>query len=317
MGFSIGKVFAPIESEMRKYCEVDSLYMPSLGYGFCAMWQNIRAVKKQLRTQKYDIVHITGSEHYLIPFINRSKVIVTVHDIMYYSYLSGIKQWLWKQMFINVLRKADWVTYISQYTQEQVNRVVKLSRYIVVLNPVSSKFKFKPQEFNSQMPIILHIGTLSRKNLHRTIEALHGINCHLRIVGKLQKETIDLLESREINYSNVYSLTDQQILEEYENCDIVNFPSTFEGFGMPIIEGQSIGRIVLTSNIPPMNAVCGDAAYLVNPYEVEDIKYGYEKIISNSQLRDDLILKGLNNVSKYQLEKITLEYKFIYDSIVK
>lgn len=69
MGFSIGKVFRPIEEEMKKYAEVDSIYMPTSQYSLNSIWQNIKTTRKAINSKKYDIVHITGTEHYLIPFL--------------------------------------------------------------------------------------------------------------------------------------------------------------------------------------------------------------------------------------------------------
>jgi glycosyltransferase involved in cell wall biosynthesis len=96
--------------------------------------------------------------------------------------------------------------------------------------------------------------------------------CHLRIIGKLKSEDIHLLEQKNISYSNDYSLTNDEIIEEYQNCDMVSFPSLFEGFGAPIVEYQVMGRVMLTSNIPPMTEVACDAAVYVNLFTLN--QYG-------------------------------------------
>ncbi|WP_368338940.1 glycosyltransferase, partial [Phocaeicola dorei] len=92
-------------------------------------------------------------------------------------------------------------------------------------------------------------------------------------------------------------------------------PSTFEGFGMPIIEGQVIGRIILTSNVSPMKDICGKGAYLVNPYSIKSIREGYNDILNNKILREQLIAEGLKNVQKYQPEQIVKQYIKVYQSI--
>lgn len=76
---------------------------------------------------------------------------------------------------------------------------------------------------------MLHIGTRPNKNLERVIEALEGIKCHLRIIGKLTSEQEKLLSEKKIKYSNGINLTDEEILNEYILCDIVSFPSLYEG----------------------------------------------------------------------------------------
>ena len=69
------------------------------------------------------------------------------------------------------------------------------------------------------------------------------------------------------------------MIQEYKDADLISFPSTFEGFGMPIIEGQAVGRPVITSNIEPMVSVAADAAILVDPFNIESIRecfFGYK-----------------------------------------
>lgn len=319
MGFSIGRVFAPIEVAMRRYCDVDSIYLPVPNYSPKGLFRNIRAAIKQCRSTKYDIVHITGAEHYLLPFLRGENCVVTVHDIMYYSYLNGLKKRLWKSMFIDSLKCAKGVTFISEYSKQQVLDVISLEgeSVKVIPNPLSPEFVHVPKEFSKSKPIILHIGTLERKNLRRSIEAMEGISCHLRVVGSVSDEERELLQRLNIDYSIVENLSDSEILEEYNRCDIVNFPSTYEGFGMPVLEGQAVGRAVLTSNISPMVDICGEGAFLVDPYSVESIRDGYKGIIANDLKRDEVIAEGLNNVKLYSIGEVTDRYYQLYKIILQ
>ena len=80
LGYSIGKVFRSIEEEMKKYAEVDAIYLPEPNYSLKGLWKNIRYAQKYCKRKKYDIIHITGTEHYLIPFLKQC-VVVTIHDL--------------------------------------------------------------------------------------------------------------------------------------------------------------------------------------------------------------------------------------------
>ena len=97
-------------------------------------------------------------------------------------------------------------------------------------------------------------------------------------------------------------------------CDLVNFPSLYEGFGMPIIEGQAIGRPVLTSNISPTKEVAGNAAVLVNPTNTDSIREGYEILLEDAE---EYIVRGLENVKRFALSRISQDYFQIYKNLVK
>lgn len=314
LGYSIGKVFHPIEEEMKKYAEVDSIYLPIANYTLEGLWTNIRYVWKHCRNRKYDIVHITGTEHYLLPFLLGNKVVVTVHDLGRYFNLRGVRRWRYWLMQIAVLKFASVVTCISSktYSEIQENVFISKRKLIVIPNSVDNQFTFYPKEFNSDCPTILHIGTKPNKNLGRSIIALKGVKCKLRIVGKVSESDIVLLQNNKIEYSVVYNLSNDEILQEYCNADIINFPSYYEGFGMPIIEGQATGRLVITSDIEPMRTVAGEGAIFCNPYDVESIHRAYIKGINNSDYRDRIIKVGLENVKKYSLGYLTDKYYDLY-----
>lgn len=314
-GFSIGTVFKTIVNEAEKYIEISSFYLPSPSASILSILQNgIYALHK---SHKGEINHITGDAHYLLYFLNSKKTIITVHDIMYYSYLSGIKKKIWKFLYIDSLKKATKIVFISEFAKQQILNHISLdeSKMTVIPNPVDPTFKKSPKDFNQHKPRILHIGTLSRKNLNRSICALEGINCHLRIIGNIDETTKKLLLEKGIEYSCNSNLTHRQIGDEYCKADIINFPSLFEGFGMPIIEGQAIGRVVVTSNIPPMIDIAGDGAAIVDPYSVDSIHHIYSKIITDNNYRNNIITKGLKNAERFKVETIAKLYLNIYNQI--
>lgn len=315
MGFSIGKVFKSIEEEMRKYAEVDSLYMPVANYRPKGLCRNIKAALKAVRQKKYDIVHITGDAHYLIPFLKGQRIVITVHDLGFF-----INNWpsikaIWKYfLWIRTLPLADYVTFISEKSMIEAERFVhfKKGQACVVLNPIGKEFVNYPKRINTQYPTILHIGTKPNKNIERTIIALKEYPCKLRIVGKLSESQQAILKLYRIQYEVVSNLTDEEILQEYINCDYVNFPSLYEGFGMPIIEGQAVGRPVLTSNISPMKEIAADTAVTINPMQSEEICKGYEQL---TVCAEEYVKKGLENVKRFSLEKITQQYFDIYKTL--
>jgi glycosyltransferase involved in cell wall biosynthesis len=88
--------------------------------------------------------------------------------------------------------------------------------------------------------------------------------------------------------------------------------SLYEGFGLPIIEANSIGRPVITSDIEPMKSIGNDSVILVNPNNASEITLAINSIAGNKDLRNDLISKGLENAEKFRALSIAKEYERLY-----
>ena len=93
------------------------------------------------------------------------------------------------------------------------------------------------------------------------------------------------------------------------------FASTYEGFGLPILEAQATGRPVVTSNLGSMPEAAGDGALMVDPFSVEAIRAAVTSIMARSDLRSSLIERGLANVRRFQPREIAQQYARIYERV--
>lgn len=316
---SIERVFNTVSTNLPEGYSYEYVILPNyLGEakGFIGLIKAFFKVRVFCKNNAGEINHITGDIHYCAMFLSYYSTVLTIHDTVSLENLKGLKRgFIWLFWYYLPLMSAKNITCISPFT---ARKLIKLfpwakSKIIIIPNPIGLEFKFKPKIFNNINPIILHIGTRSNKNLDLVIQSLKGIKCHLRIIGQLTQLQLNLLLQNDIIYSNEEFISNNQVVKEYENCDIVSFPSIYEGFGLPIIEGQMIGRVILTSNISPMNYIAGEGAFLVNPSKLESINNGFVKLIADGDLRQVILEKAQKNVIKYLPAKVVDQYCQIYN----
>lgn len=267
-----------------------------------------------------DVNHITGDIHFASFLLNKKKTILTIHDCVSVIHSNGLKRTILKFFWFTLpLKRVQYVTVISEKTKDELLSLVDFpeERIFVIPDCISDQFKYvEKKEFSQEKPRILQIGTKTNKNLIRVCEALKGIPCVLDIVGKLSEEQLDALKKNDIKYENSMNISEEDLINKYINADIVAFVSTYEGFGMPTLEAQTVGRPVLTSNISPMKEVAGvDGACFVDPYDVEDIRNGLKKLIEDESFRIKIINQGLENIKKYDPLHIAGMYSSLYKRV--
>ena len=259
------------------------------------------------------INHITGDIHFITSFLNKQKTILTIHDTD--SILRGnvIKRNILKFFWFTIpTKRAKYITVVSEFTKKQLLEKlnIKPEKIIVIPNCISPNLEYIPKSFNSKKPVLLHIGT--HKNLERTIEAIQNIDCTFIVLGKFYPGQEDLLKKAKISYENYVNLTYDEVIKLYQKTDILLFASTYEGFGVPIIEANATGACVITSNLSPMKEVAGNSAVLINPYNTSEITEAVEKIIKSEVFRNKLINLGLENAKKYSATEIAQKYANLY-----
>ena len=312
---SVEKLYYSVGSEIKKNLLVKFIEAPFESRGLFRRIANILYFSK---SDSKEILHITGDINYIA--INRSKnIVLTILDFVMLEKLSGFKRllyllfWVWLPVHFSKV-----VIVLSEKIKNDLMELanVEENKIKVIPVPVSEIMVKSHKILNKSRPAILMVGTAWNKNLHRCIEALENLNCTAIILGNLSQEDISKLNEMKIYYTNFVDIAEEEVYLKYVEADILLYPSLYEGFGMPIIEANSVGRPVVTSNISPMIDIANHSACLVNPMCVQEIRHGLLKVINQDNYRIELINKGYENAKKYKLNAITNKYKNVYNEIL-
>lgn len=263
--------------------------------------------------------HITGDINFMSLALPGNKTMLTVLDCGFMRHPNPVVRWILSWLWLKLpVRHCKIITAISEATKQEIIKFTKCPGEKIRVVPIliTSDMHQCPKVFNIQKPRILHIGSAPNKNLIRHIKALKGINCTLHIVGKLNAEVLAVLEDSELEYENSFDISDEEVRHAYESCDLLLFASTLEGFGMPILEAQTVGRPVITSNLSSMPEVAGVAACLVDPWSIDSIRAGVIRLIEDGEYRQFLIEAGFENVKRFQATTIANMYSDLYEELI-
>ncbi len=284
------------------------------------LWRRIYNVIEAAFSQK-QVNHVTGDVHFLTLLMNRKKTLLTILDCGRLKELSGIRLKLFKYFWFTLpAKKAAFITVISLATRDDLLQHIHYdpARIRVIYVNIPDLYRPSEKPFNEARPLILQVGTARNKNLERIIPALEGLSCRYRILGPLTEAHSALLKKHKLEYEHIDRVdTDAEVFDLYKSCDIVSFASTVEGFGMPILEGNATGRVVVTGNTSSMPEIAADAACLVDPWDIESIRNGFRKVIADPDYRNQLIRNGFDNVKRFNGNLIAGQYFELYRELAR
>ncbi|HRI33003.1 MAG TPA: glycosyltransferase family 1 protein [Saprospiraceae bacterium] len=265
-----------------------------------------------------DVNHITGDINFIALLLRKKRTVLTIHDLGFLSHPNRFSKIILKFLWLKLpVWRSEIITAVSERTKSELLKHITIdpSKVHVIHVPLSSHFTSVPKIFNKVEPVILQIGTKYNKNINRLLLALNGLSCRLELIGQPDEKLLNQLESSGVKYKISLNLSDEEIRNKYIEADIVSFVSTNEGFGMPIVEANAVGRVVVTSNISSMPEVAGNAAHLVDPFDIESIRNGIKRIIDDDSYREELINNGYKNCSRFHIAGIAEQYVQIYHAL--
>jgi glycosyltransferase involved in cell wall biosynthesis len=315
VGFqSIERVFEDIRAKFSSDTDVRVVTSRYVSKGFFRRLFNVL----EARIRQTEVNHVIGDVHFLACLLSKNTIL-TIHDCVMMHRLRGVRRWVYWFFWLWLpIQRSALVTVVSRSTQVELLRYVKINpkKVRLIHNGVSEEFCFSEKIFCQSTPVLLQVGTAPNKNLERVARALEGKKCKLVILGRLSDSQIQSLEMSGVTYESFSDLSREQVVERYKLADIIIFASTYEGFGLPIVEGNAIGRPVITSNRGSMKEVGEGAACLVDPEDVGSISAGIDKVIFDDAYRYNLIKRGLENIKRFSCTDSAANYEAIYKELL-
>ena len=296
-----------------------------------------------------DIYH--GLSHQIPVNLQSTKIksVVTIHDLIFERYpqqFNKINVQLFRKKFTYSCKHSDKIIAISEQTKKDIINFYKIPENKIEVcyqscnniyrNEVGEEEKKRIKKLYS-LPeqFFLYVGSIIvRKNLLTVVKAIKNlkstINIPLVVIGNgssykqkvkkyikqnnLDKDIIFLSENAIVNnLESFQSSADFPAI--YQQAIAMIYPSTFEGFGIPVLEALCSKLPVITSNISCLPEAGGDAAYYVNPTSAEEITNAMEEIFNDKNLADSMAIKGLQYAQNFTQLKTAAAVMKVYTSL--
>jgi len=292
-----------------------------------------------LKSTQLDVMVFTES---MIPIINYSynfKEILIVYDVMFHNVgkeFDRKTKYLLGTLLPHSLNKADSVVTISEASQKDIIHFYGCPGEKIFVIPPGielKEFNFDNnfnhnllKRFNINSRYITYIGNHEKyKNLNKLLEAFKILtndqkfnDLGLLLIGKNDKNTPSLIQKiKELGLENKVIITgyisDNERNTLLHGSQLLVLPSMYEGFGIPLIEAMAIGVPVATSNISSMPEVIGNAGLTFDPKNKDDITISLKKILLDSELKAELIKKGLERVKIFDYMNSAKKFSCVLD----
>jgi len=290
------------------------------------LWTQI-GLSLEMLFNKVDTLFIPA---HTVPFIHPKNTIVTIHGLEYEFCPQAYSFWERLYMRWSIKNSCKWakkIIAVSENTKKDLIKLYKVptEKVEVIYEGYDLNSEFRISNFESSSndritkPYLLFIGRLEeRKNILGIIKAFEILKEKYKIPHRLilagkpgfnYKEILSYLSQSSHKSDIVLSgfVNESEKYRLLKNADLFLFPSFYEGFGLPILEAQSVETSIVASIEASIPEVAGGGALLVNPKKPEEIADAVQKILSDENLKKDLIQKGLENVKRFSWDKCAEE----------
>jgi glycosyltransferase involved in cell wall biosynthesis len=290
---------------------------------------------RQLYGLKADLVHFGMVQQ---PLLYRNKSVTTIHDLTTARFRNPaknrlvftVKQQVYRYVIKRAARRAVVVLTAAEYVKQDIVQFtgINLSK-ITVTYEAADPITDRPQPIAGLQgkQFVMYVGRPTpHKNLKRLIEAFVLLKAQhpdllLVLAGKLDTNYRRLEKSvRKRNLKGMVFtgfVSEAELRWLYENCTAYVFPSLSEGFGLPGLEAMVHGAPVVSSNATCLPEIYGEAAHYFDPLDVRAMSDAINEVLTDQDLRADLIQKGRQQAGKYSWQRMAEQTLEVYNRALK
>lgn len=290
----------------------------------------------RLLRERVDLVH---EPHYVLPPATRCRSVVTIHDcihLMFPQYLPNRLGYVYARASMwAATHQAERVLTVSEASKRDILRYFDIppAKVRVIPNAIDERFLTTPDEattdrvrqrYQLDHPFVLYVGNIKpHKNLERLIAAFGRVRA-----GGPQGLKLVVVGDEVSKYPSLRQMVHRHKLDKhvrflgfqpqetlasfYRLANVFVFPSLYEGFGLPPLEAMACGTPVVTSNVSSLPEVSGDAALLVDPYDVDAIAHGIRRVLDDEALRADMVARGHARARQFSWAESVAHIQSVY-----
>jgi len=294
----------------------------------------------ELRKNPVDLLHV----QFTAPPFCPCPVVVSVHDLSFEHFPHTFNRRSRTQLRLTVrhsVRRAARILTLSEHTRQDIVQTYRVDESRIEAIPIAAAPHFVPVSDTKELQRVRHtygiesnyiltVGSIQpRKNLARLVNAYALLRKKyqgdtlpkLVLVGKcawLYDETLRTLDATGLKDSVILTgyVPESDLPALYSGALCFVYPSYFEGFGLPPLEAMQCGAPVIIGNKTSLPEVVGDAAVLVDPFDVEALAGAIEDVINNPDLRSQMCVKGFARARMFDWKETARRTLRVYERII-
>lgn len=311
---SIERVFETVRAHLPADIAVEVEISPAPSKGLLPRLRSILAARRV----HADVHHVTGDTTYQALLLPKRRTIITLHDCEFLDRQGPVRRFLYRLFWLQLpVLRASVVTAVSPATAEDARRWLwRQPRDLrVIPNPLPDDMAEPMRPVDAQDRGVLLVGTTPNKRVEVSAQALAGLGVAARVVGQLTPEQRQAFERSGVPVVDG-PVSGDDLRTAYAEAALLLFPSSREGFGLPVIEAQALGCPVVCSSSPPLPWVAGEGgAVLADPDDVGAVHRAVREVLDDVSLRERLVAAGRVNVGRFDAGAVAASYASLYAEV--